>query len=313
MANDFQWDEGGRTRSAYASAMPWHDLSQIEIEGVRAYRSGKRQRDCPYQLGTGDQQQWDCGFENAMYYDHGPGDDTYQPPNKQAKESDDRKSPKSSGRWKRGDSRQSRSAKSPDRKATPTQSTPIYNSTRPKMGMAGKLLVFSVLGCATVLSQQIWLSYGDTILAQIQRVPLLGLVEMVPMVGGAVKFFGPWFPDVLGIGIWFMINASQSGKDLIKLLDIRDPWWVAQLAAWAEPHKVAIAYTVEIVLAYNKYPILPGGLNDLLENIKSIDPEMINWLNIPLLLLSVLSFEYLIKFFTVKTVGGKRGSVGAAV
>jgi hypothetical protein len=136
---------------------------------------------------------------------------------------------------------------------------------------------------------------------------------MVPMVGGVVKFSAPWFPDVLGIGIWFMINGSQSGKDLIKLLDIRDPWWVAQLSAWSEPHKVAISYVVEVALAYDKYPVLPGGLNDLLENIKSIDPEMINWLNIPLLLLSVLSFEYLIKFFTVKAVGGKRGSVGAAV
>jgi hypothetical protein len=230
----------------------------------------------------------------------------------EGKESNVRKSPRSSSRWKRGFSRQA--SKSTDQpKTAPARSTAIYNSTRPKMGIAGKFLVFSVLGCATVLSQQIWLSYGDTILAQIQRVPLLGLVEMVPMVGGVVKFFGPWFPDVLGIGIWFMINASQSGKDLIKLLDIRDPWWVAQLSAWSEPHKVAIAYAVEILLAYNKYPILPGGLNDLLENIKSIDPEMINWLNIPLLLLSVLSFEYLIKFFTVKTVGGKRGSVGAAV
>ena len=185
---------------------------------------------------------------------------------------------------------------------SPRQAPPVYTPKKPTISASGRFMVLIVLGTATVLSQQVWLSYGDSIISQITRVPFLGLLEQVPFVGGVLAFLKPWFPDLFGVGVWAMINFSQSGKDLIKLLNIRDPWWVAQLTNWSQPQFVAIAYVVEIILNYDRYPIYPGGLGKVWENLSALNADDIVWLNIPLLIVSTLSFEWLVRFFTVKAV-----------
>lgn len=181
---------------------------------------------------------------------------------------------------------------------------PVYDSQSPRISASGKLMVCVVLGTATVLSQQVWLSYGDSILDQINRVPFLTLAEMLPFIGGVVRFVKAYFPDLLGVGIWAMINGSQSGRDIIKLFGIRDPWWVDQLTHWSQPQYVAIAYCLEFALNYDRYPIYPGGIMALWDNLSAFNFAEINWLNIVPLLISILSFEWLVRFFTVKAVKG---------
>jgi hypothetical protein len=209
--------------------------------------------------------------------------------------------PKQSQNWQWGDT------KRPDREpsAQAKRATPIHNPDRPKINAAGRFLVLTVMGTFTVLSQQVWIGYADTLLKQITRIPFLGLITQIPMAGGVVEFFGPWFPDLFGVGVWALINASQSGKHIIKLLDIRDPWWVTMLTDWSRPQYVALAYIAEIVLNYDRFPLFKGGIDYLISSYENLDMDLFLWPNVFFLLISVLSFEWLVKFFTPKSISSK--------
>lgn len=190
----------------------------------------------------------------------------------------------------------------------PRQSTIIHDPQRPRINAAGRFLTFTVMGTFTVLSQQVWMHYSDTLLKQINRIPFLGLIIQIPIVGSVIEFFGPWFPDLFGVGVWALINACQSGKDIIKLLDIRDPWWVSMLTEWSRPQYVALAYIAEITLNYDKFPLFKGGIDYLIANRDNLDMDLFLWPNVFYLLISVLSFEHLVKFFTPKSARSKRGT-----
>jgi hypothetical protein len=204
--------------------------------------------------------------------------------------------------WEWGDQQ-----KQPKPQANPARrSTPIHDPQRPRINAAGRFLTFTVMGTFTVLSQQVWMHYSDTLLKQINRIPFLGLIVQIPMIGGLIEFFGPWFPDLFGVGVWALINACQSGKDIIKLLDIRDPWWVAMLTEWSRPQYVALAYIAEITLNYDKFPLFKGGIDYLIANYANLDMDLFIWPNVFFLLISVLSFEHLVKFFTPKAAKSTR-------
>jgi hypothetical protein len=296
-ASNFDWSPRAKVHNSGRSA---DDLSQIELEGANADKAGRGRNDCPYPFGSGDQQQWDCGFDNAHFADHGP-DDFARPGDRRPRNPNRPKSPN----WQWGD----RAKQSKPPAANPAkQSTPVHDPQRPRINAAGRFLTFTVMGTFTVLSQQVWMHYSDTLLKQINRIPFLGLIVQVPMVGGVIEFFGPWFPDLFGVGVWALINACQSGKDIIKLLDIRDPWWVAMLTDWSRPQYVAAAYIAEITLNYDKFPLFRGGIDYLIANRDNLDMDLFLWPNVFLLLISVLSFEHLVKFFTPRSVRGKRGA-----
>lgn len=200
----------------------------------------------------------------------------------------------------------------PKKEPKKTESSPqssaaevVYESKAPKTDASAKFLIFVVLGTLTVLSQQVWLGYGDTIIGSIDRVPFLNLLTQVPFVRGVISLLGQVFPDLFGVGLWLLINCSQSGKDLIKLLGIRHPWWVHQLTEWSKPQYVAIAYIVEFLLNSERFPIYEGGLGQLWQDVSMPDVDSILWMNIPLMVLSLMCFEWTVKFFTIKVVAPK--------
>ena len=294
-ASSFDWGSVGRSQNI---------LTPIGIEGAKAYKVGNDRSGCPYPDGSEQQKEWNDGFDFASLRTYHSGDEALDDLigsfNKKPRNSSRQSKSQQSPNWQWGDRRKAA--------AQTAKTIQIHTPDRPRINAAGRFLVLTVMSTFTVLSMQVWITYSDTLLRQINRIPLLGLIVQAPMVGGVIEFFGPWFPDLFGVGVWALINACQSGKDIIKLLDIRDPWWVAMLADWSRPQYVAAAYIAEIVLNYDKFPLFKGGIDYLIDNRDSLDMDLFLWPNVFYLLISVLSFEHLVKFFTPKSAKSNRGT-----
>lgn len=197
----------------------------------------------------------------------------------------------------------------PRRRQPAKPAMPVHETEHPKMDVAGRLLVGVTLACVVVLSQQVWLSDAETLMQEAERIPFYRLLSALPYIGGVVKYFGPYVPELFGVGIWFWINMAQSGKDVIRLFNIRHPWWVSQITHWSQPKYVCAAYVFETIRSYDRWPIYKASLFELAEMLKNMetpDPSKIIWINIPLLLFSVLSFEFVVRFFAPKTAKGAR-------
>lgn len=174
----------------------------------------------------------------------------------------------------------------------------VWDKVKPKTRWLARFFAGVLLGAVTVMSMQVWLNAGDFILGQIERVPFLGLLMATPFLGGFIRFVAANMSDLFGFCLWLAINLAQSGKNVVKLFDVRDPWWVARLTMWCTPTYISLAYTAEILMSYDRFPPYPGGVLGVLGHFG----KWPNLANLGLLILSVLSFEKVVEMFVPKSV-----------
>lgn len=174
------------------------------------------------------------------------------------------------------------------------------SAVKTQIPKAGKFVVCFVLGVMFVLSMQPWLNLSGLILKSIEVWPFLGIFKQIPFVGGVLSFLSAnsFMSHLLGLGLCLWINLAESGKDLIKLFNMREGWWRTQLEAWNSPTGVGFAYLMEVPGAIEQFPIYKGGLAGIYKAFSTgFDINLVNWKMCFLFVISLLCFELVVKLF----------------
>jgi hypothetical protein len=198
----------------------------------------------------------------------------------------------------------------PQQESTPKAPTVATKNSKPST--AGKFLILTVFSTVCVVNMQPWLVFAEEVLAQIKIVPLWDLLIQVPYLGGLMAFAAPHFWQVFGVSIWAFANTAQCGENLIKLFDIKDPWWVAQISKWSSPGFRAVAYIAEFCLTFFRYPPYIGGYKAAQRDFPNIDINAIDWKNAAMACLVIFAVELTLYLFVnpIKLKGVQRVKFG---
>lgn len=170
----------------------------------------------------------------------------------------------------------------------------------------GRLVVFISLGTIAVLNMQPWLGIARDLTRQINTVPLLDVLLTVPYLGDLLAWVVPWFWQVLGVLLWAFVQAAQCGPALLDMIGCKDPWWVAQLGKWSRPNTRAIAYLLEIGLAFWRFPPYVGGVAAAQRDFPDLDIAQFDWSNALWAIVVIFSVELFVFQFVNPTSGTKK-------
>jgi hypothetical protein len=162
------------------------------------------------------------------------------------------------------------------------------NSVSPVSNIAAiriaRFLFTAGIGFLMLVNVQPWLELSKAIAKQITTIPFLNSLVSIPLLGGWVEWLVANIVPLLGCILWAIVQ-------LIEVMPM--------LTESAIPEKLKqrlesyrwVAYTIETIVCFLRYPPYSGGMTAILEDAPNWDASLIDWWNLVFFLVTMFGFE----------------------
>lgn len=188
------------------------------------------------------------------------------------------------------------------------------------MKIMNRIFVFlftAGIGFMMLMNVQPWLQLAEQLTKQITIIPFLDSLVGIPFLGGWIEFFAVNLARFLGLILWGIIQFIEIVPMLVKDPAILEAWieawqnrsyqlkndgsgvdrmkrdynnipgdWLKSLSAYR-----AIAYGIETLVCFLRFPPYEGGMSAILEDAPNWDSSLIDWWNLVFFLVTMFGFE----------------------
>jgi hypothetical protein len=168
---------------------------------------------------------------------------------------------------------------------THTTSAPSSNQKASLSAIRIARFLFTVgIGFLMIINVQPWLELSKAIAKQITTVPFLDSLVAIPLLGGWVEWIFANIIPILGCILWAIVQLIEV---MPMLTETSIP---PHLKERLEKYRW-IAYAIETVVCFLRYPPYEGGMTAILEDAPNWDSSLIDWWNLVFFLVTMFGFE----------------------
>jgi hypothetical protein len=150
------------------------------------------------------------------------------------------------------------------------------------LGRTARLLFTAGIGFLMLINVQPWLELSKAIAKQITTIPFLDSLVAIPLLGGWIEWLFANIIPILGCVLWAIIQ-------LIEVLPMLTEG-PADLKERLSQYRW-VAYAVECLVCFLRYPPYEGGMTAILEDSPNWDTSLLDWWNLVFFVVTMFGFE----------------------
>lgn len=170
----------------------------------------------------------------------------------------------------------------------PTTTAPETTRTSEKGNITAlrisRFLFTAGIGFLMIINVQPWLELSKAIAKQITTIPFLDSLVAIPLLGGWVEWIFANLIPILGCVLWAIVQLIEV---MPMLTESSVP---ANLRERLESYRW-VAYAIETIVCFLRYPPYAGGMEAILEDYPNWDSSLIDWWNLVFFLVTMFGFE----------------------
>lgn len=147
-----------------------------------------------------------------------------------------------------------------------------------------RFLFTAGMGFLMIINVQPWLELSKAIAKQITTIPFLDSLVAIPLLGGWVEWIFANIIPILGCILWAIVQLIEV---IPMLTESSVP---AHLKERLEKYRW-VAYAIETIVCFLRYPPYNGGMAAILEDAPNWDSSLIDWWNLVFFLVTMFGFE----------------------
>lgn len=147
-----------------------------------------------------------------------------------------------------------------------------------------RFLFTAGIGFLMIINVQPWLELSKAIAKQITTIPFLDSLVAIPLLGGWVEWIFANIIPILGCVLWAIVQLIEV---MPMLTESSVP---ANLRERLESYRW-VAYAIETIVCFLRYPPYVGGMEAILEDYPNWDSSLIDWWNLVFFLVTMFGFE----------------------
>ena len=147
-----------------------------------------------------------------------------------------------------------------------------------------RFLFTAGIGFLMIINVQPWLELSKAIAKQITTIPFLDSLVAIPLLGGWVEWIFANIIPILGCVLWAIVQLIEV---MPMLTESSVP---ANLRERLETYRW-VAYTIETIVCFLRYPPYEGGMDAILSDAPNWDSSLIDWWNLVFFLVTMFGFE----------------------
>ncbi|MBD2016174.1 hypothetical protein H6F96_19645 [Microcoleus sp. FACHB-53] len=147
-----------------------------------------------------------------------------------------------------------------------------------------RFLFTAGIGFLMLINVQPWLELSKAIAKQITTIPFLDSLIAIPLLGGWVEWLFANIVPIFGCVLWAIVQ-------LIEVMPILTETSVPETLRERLESYRWVAYTIETIVCFLRYPPYVGGINAILEDAPNWDASLIDWWNLVFFLVTMFGFE----------------------
>lgn len=163
---------------------------------------------------------------------------------------------------------------------------PTNDRTFPKETLisSARFLFSMGIGFLCLINVQPWLELARQIAKQVTAIPFLDSLVAIPLLGGWIEWLAANIISVLGCVLWAIVQLIEVMPMLTEnMISIK-------LKERLEKYRW-IAYAIETIVCFLRYPPYSGGIEAILEDSPNWDSSLIDWWNLVFFLITMFGFE----------------------
>jgi hypothetical protein len=156
-----------------------------------------------------------------------------------------------------------------------------------------RCVVGIVILVVCLLNIQPWLEVSAQIVQEIRRMPFAGAMNL-PLIGWLITAFVVVLADVLGVGIWAIVQQAQIRALLhtLKVRPIKNSEVLKKAMLWR-----GVSYALEVGVSLLRFPPYEGGVSQFWEDAPDWNPDRLDWWMLVVFLVSIGAVELLVVMF----------------
>lgn len=147
-----------------------------------------------------------------------------------------------------------------------------------------RFLFTAGIGFLMIINVQPWLELSKAIAKQITTIPFLDSLVAIPLLGGWLEWIFANIVPILGCILWGIVQLIEV---MPMLTESSVP---AHLKERLERYRW-VAYAIETIVCFLRYPPYNGGMTAILEDAPNWDSSLIDWWNLVFFLVTMFGFE----------------------
>ena len=147
-----------------------------------------------------------------------------------------------------------------------------------------RFLFTAGIGFLMIINVQPWLELSKAIAKQITTIPFLDSLVAIPLLGGWVEWLFANIIPILGCVLWAIVQ-------LIEVMPMLTEASVPETLRERLEGYRWVAYAIETIVCFLRYPPYIGGMAAVLEDAPNWDASLIDWWNLVFFLITMFGFE----------------------